>query len=88
MIQHLTVLNSELGGTAGFLGAVVARIKRRWESPQTCAQRLSRIVAIDRWSQPGNATWMFEEQVQPWPKPTNDEAMCARILKRTHELMG
>jgi NAD(P)-dependent dehydrogenase (short-subunit alcohol dehydrogenase family) len=88
VVLHPGIVNTELGATTGILGALVSRIKRRWESTQTCAQRLARIVAAERWSDPGHATWRFEETVQPWPKPTNDAAMCTQILMRTRELIG
>ena len=88
VVLHPGIVNTELGQPSGVLGKLVSLVKRRWESPAICAQRLSRILAIARWSQPGEATWMFEESVQPWPKPTQDRALCDAIWNRTVELLG
>lgn len=68
VVLHPGVVNTELGARGGVLGWLLARLKRRWETPETCAARLARLLELPRWSQqPGEAAWFFEEERQPWP---------------------
>ena len=43
-------------------------VKRSWESPELCAARLARLLALPRWREPGAPTpWYVEELASPWP---------------------
>jgi short-subunit dehydrogenase len=67
-IVHPGVVNTELGARTGLLGALLRLVKRRFETPETCAERLARLLERPRWEkQPGVAPWFFEENEQPWP---------------------
>lgn len=87
VVLHPGIVRSDLGITPGLLGRLIALVKRRWEAPETCGQRLARVLARDRWSPPGDPRWLFEEEARPWPKPADDpetrraiDAVTARLL--------
>jgi NAD(P)-dependent dehydrogenase (short-subunit alcohol dehydrogenase family) len=67
LVLHPGVVRTDLGARKGLFGAVLWLAKRRWESPETCAARLSRILDIPRWSAPGQASWYIEEKPASWP---------------------
>jgi hypothetical protein len=61
------VVHNELGARPGLLGGFLSLIKRRWEAPEACAARLARTLDQARWSQPGTASWYFEDRPAAWP---------------------
>lgn len=79
VVLHPGVVRTDLGARSGVLGALLALVKRRWESPATCAERLARVLGRERWSTAGEAMWLFEEEVQPWPEVAEDETTRARV---------
>jgi NAD(P)-dependent dehydrogenase (short-subunit alcohol dehydrogenase family) len=70
---HPGVVRTDLGIPPGPLGWLVTLVKHFWETPEVCAKRLARIMAQPRWSTPGQAAWLFEEETRPWPAPADDE---------------
>jgi len=71
-VMHPGVVNTDLGMTSGFLGWLLRRVKRKWETPETCAARLVRVLEKPRWQKTnGDAPWYFEETEQPWPEVAN-----------------
>ena len=83
VVLHPGVVRTELGARSGPVGWLLKLVKRRWESPETCAQRLTRILARERWSPPGEARWMVEDQEQPWPPNTQDAATRRAVREVT-----
>lgn len=77
-IVHPGVVRTELGARGGVLGWLVDRVKRRWESPEVCAERLVRMIERERWSPPGDARWFFEGEEQPWPPIMDRSAPAVR----------
>ena len=76
-VVHPGVVQTDLGDRGGPLGWLLRRVKRSWEAPEVCAARLVRLLAVPRWAPaPGEATWYFEEEAQPWP-PQADAAAAA-----------
>lgn len=76
---HPGVVNTDLGAAAGWLGWLLRRVKRSWESPEVCAARLLRVLSHARWSsRPGEAAWYFEERPQPWPAAVERDADAVR----------
>jgi NAD(P)-dependent dehydrogenase (short-subunit alcohol dehydrogenase family) len=73
VVLHPGVVRTDLGARSGPLGWLLSLVKRRWESPEACAERLTRILARERWSPPGDARWLVEEAEHPWPPVTQDE---------------
>jgi NAD(P)-dependent dehydrogenase (short-subunit alcohol dehydrogenase family) len=67
-LVHPGVVNTDLGARGGLLGALLKFVKRKWETPEVCAERLVRLLGRPRWEkEPGVAPWFFEETEQPWP---------------------
>jgi short-subunit dehydrogenase len=78
-VIHPGVVRTDLGARGGLLGWLVARVKRRWETPERCAERLVRVLARDRWSpSPGEARWFFEDRERPWPEIVEQAAPAVR----------
>lgn len=73
LVLHPGVVRTDLGARPGPVGWLLSLVKRRWESPETCAARLVRILDRERWSPPGNARWLEKEEEQPWPAVAEDE---------------
>lgn len=73
VVLHPGVVRTDLGARPGLLGAILSLIKRSWESPETCADRLARILERPRWSSAGGAAWLVEENEQPWPAVLEDD---------------
>ena len=88
VVLHPGVVRTELGARPGLLGWLLARVKRRWEAPEVCAERLARILARERWSPAGEARWLFEETEQPWPPSAEDEATRRSVRETTERLLG
>lgn len=83
-IGHPGVVNTDLGMTSGLLGFLLRRVKRNWETPETCAARLVRILEIPHWQKtPGEAPWYFEEKEQPWPEiaDQSEKAILATVRR-------
>lgn len=79
VVLHPGVVNTDLGATQGLLGWLLTRVKRRWEAPETCAARLTRVLGEPRWSPPGEATWRVLDQPASWPAAANDPATRAAV---------
>jgi len=76
-VLHPGVVDTDLGAMRGPLGWLMRRVKRGWERPERCAERMLRVLAVPRWqAQPGLAPWIFEEAMAPWP-PEVDRAEAA-----------
>jgi NAD(P)-dependent dehydrogenase (short-subunit alcohol dehydrogenase family) len=91
VVLHPGVVRTDLGARTGILGALLSLVKRRWESPETCAARLVRILERPRWSPPGDARWLVEEAEQPWPDVFEESgtrrsvtAAAAALVQREH----
>lgn len=88
-VVHPGVVRTDLGARGGWLGWLVDRMKRNWESPETCAARLVQLVERERWSPPGDARWFVETEEAPWPAivdavaPAVRRALSARALDPT-----
>lgn len=79
-VVHPGVVNTGLGARPGLLGWLMSRVKRRWESPETCAQRLVRVLQVERWQvTSGEAPWFFEESRQAWPDAVERDAAAVRV---------
>lgn len=88
-VLHPGVVRTDLGARTGPLGWLLSLVKRGWETPETCGERLARILARPRWSQPrGTATWMMEEQPQPWPAVAEDAAARKAVRETTERLLA
>jgi NAD(P)-dependent dehydrogenase (short-subunit alcohol dehydrogenase family) len=92
LVLHPGVVRTGLGDRPGPVGWLLGKVKRRWEAPETCAARMARILARPRWSTPGEAAWMVEEEPQPWPAVADDaatrqsvRAVTARLLARPED---
>lgn len=83
LVLHPGVVRTDLGARKGLLGAVLNLVKRGWETPEVCAQRLCRILSQERWSAPGRARWLVEEEEQEWPAAATDEATRAAVIAST-----
>lgn len=79
LVVHPGVVRTELGARPGILGKLLAIVKRRWEDPSVTADRLERILAKDRWSPKGEASWWIEEKEHPWPKNADDAKTRAAV---------
>ncbi|QSQ16029.1 SDR family NAD(P)-dependent oxidoreductase [Myxococcus landrumensis] len=84
LVLHPGVVRTDLGARTGPMGWLLSLVKRRWEAPEVCAERLSRILAKERWSTPGQARWWVEEVEQPWP-PVTEDAATQRAVREVHE---
>jgi NAD(P)-dependent dehydrogenase (short-subunit alcohol dehydrogenase family) len=73
VILHPGVVRTDLGARPGLLGAILSLVKRTWESPETCADRLARILERPRWSNARGAAWLVEEKDAPWPAVLEDD---------------
>ena len=88
LVLHPGVVRTGLGERPGPIGWLLSRVKRRWEAPETCAARMARILALPRWSPPGEAMWMVEEQAQPWPPAAEDAATRQAVRAVTERLLA
>ncbi len=83
VILHPGVVRTELGARGGVLGWLLSRVKRRWESPEDCAARLSQLVDQPRWSPPGAPRWLVESDEADWPAAATDEATAHAVMEAT-----
>ncbi|MEW5848241.1 MAG: SDR family NAD(P)-dependent oxidoreductase [Myxococcota bacterium] len=88
VVLHPGVVRTELGARRGPAGWLLNLVKRGWESPERCAERLTRILARPRWSPPGEARFLVEEQEQPWPANVVDSATRAAVARVTSGLLA
>lgn len=88
LVLHPGVVRTGLGARGGPLGWLLALAKRGWETPETCAARLARILGRERWSPPGAARWLVEEQEQPWPALAEDSRLRAEVRAETSRLLA
>ena len=86
VVLHPGVVRTDLGARSGPVGWLLSLVKRRWETPETCAARLTRILEQERWSKPGEAKWMVEEQEQPWPAVTEVPATRQAVREVSERL--
>lgn len=81
-VVHPGVVRTDLGARPGLLGWLASRVKRRWESPETCAARLRSMIerAVTnraRWSPPGEARWFVPASDTPTSAAPNVSAALA-----------
>jgi NAD(P)-dependent dehydrogenase (short-subunit alcohol dehydrogenase family) len=88
VVLHPGVVRTDLGARSGPIGWLLSLVKRGWEAPEVCAARLSRILARERWSSPGEARWLMEENEQPWPLIAQDEATRSTVRESTARLLA
>lgn len=84
---HPGVVRTDLGARGGPLGWLLRLVKRSWEAPEACAERLVRVLGKERWSSPGEAAWVFEEEAQPWPDAAVDPATAHAVHECTQQLL-
>lgn len=78
-VVHPGVVNTDLGDRRGLLGWLLRRIKRRWESPEDCAARLTTLLSAPRWqTSAGEAPWYVEATPAPWPEAADRDAAAVR----------
>jgi len=87
-VLHPGVVRTDLGARPGLLGHLVRAAKRGWEPPERCAARLVRVLERARWSSPGEAVWLFEDRVAPWPAACGDPRLRAQVVATTAELLA
>ena len=83
LVIHPGVVRTDLGAAPGLVGALLRLVKRGWEAPEVCAERLKRVLEQERWSARGEARWYFEESAQPWPAVADSSATRAAIRNTT-----
>ncbi|PTL75864.1 SDR family NAD(P)-dependent oxidoreductase [Vitiosangium sp. GDMCC 1.1324] len=88
VILHPGVVRTDLGARTGLLGWLLSLVKRGWEAPEVCAARLARILSRERWSPPGEARWLIEENEQPWPAVAENEATRRAVRDTTARLLA
>lgn len=88
VVLHPGVVRTDLGARTGLLGWLLSLVKRGWEAPEVCAARLARILARERWSPPGEARWLIEENDHPWPDVAQDEATRRAVRETTARLLA
>jgi NAD(P)-dependent dehydrogenase (short-subunit alcohol dehydrogenase family) len=87
LVLHPGVVRTDLGARSGLLGWILDRVKRRWESPDVCAERLARVLDRERWSPAGAATWQVETTAEPWPQVACDAASRAAVVAATERFV-
>jgi NAD(P)-dependent dehydrogenase (short-subunit alcohol dehydrogenase family) len=71
-VVHPGVVRTDLGARPGITGWLLRQVKRSWEAPEVCGERLARVLARRRWAPaPGEARWMVEEREESWPVITD-----------------
>jgi NAD(P)-dependent dehydrogenase (short-subunit alcohol dehydrogenase family) len=88
VVLHPGVVRTDLGARTGPVGWLLSLVKRGWEAPEVCAARLVRILSRERWSPPGEARWLVEENEQPWPPVAQDEATLSAVRESTARLLA
>lgn len=88
IVLHPGVVRTDLGAWPGLLGKILDLAKRRMEAPEVCGERLRRILARTRWSPPGEARWMLEEQEKPWFPAAEDGTTRRAVREVTDRLIS
>lgn len=88
VVLHPGVVRTDLGARTGPMGWLLSLVKRGWEAPEVCAARLARILARERWSPPGEARWLVEENEQSWPAVAENEATRRAVRDTTARLLA
>ncbi len=88
LVVHPGVVRTELGARKGPIGWLLSLVKRSWEAPEVCAERLQRVLMRQRWSPPGEARWCFEEEEQPWPAVASDGETRRAVREVTQRLLA
>ncbi len=88
LVLHPGVVATDLGARPGLVGWLLGKVKRAWESPEVCAERLARILARERWSPRGEARWQIEERVERWPAVADDERTRRAVRDVVGTLLG
>lgn len=87
---HPGVVRTELGARGGPVGWLLSLVKRGWEAPEPCAERLARLVLQapeERWSPRGQVRWLEEENERPWPAVAQDEQTWRAVREVTARLL-
>jgi NAD(P)-dependent dehydrogenase (short-subunit alcohol dehydrogenase family) len=87
VVLHPGVVRTDLGARSGPVGWLLSLVKRGWEAPEVCAERLARILARERWSPAGEARWLVEEEEQPWPAVAESETTRRAVRDTTESLL-
>lgn len=78
-VVHPGVVQTGLGARSGILGALLRVVKKRWEQPDVCAQRLLRTLSEPSWSHgSGLAAWFEESQRARWPTAVERDASAVQ----------
>lgn len=85
---HPGVVRTGLGARPGPFGWLLALAKRKWETPEACAERLARILGRERWSPPGQARWLVLEDEKPWPPSADDPRVRRAAREATERLLA
>jgi NAD(P)-dependent dehydrogenase (short-subunit alcohol dehydrogenase family) len=88
---HPGVVRTDLGARPGPLGWLLRLVKRGWEAPEPCAERLARLLAEPagtRWSPPGEVRWLEEEHERPWPAAADDAQTRRAVREVTERMLG
>ena len=88
LVLHPGVVRTDLGALPGWLGKALSLVKRRFEAPEVCAERLARILGRERWSSPAEARWMFDEQEKPWPGAAASAGARRAVREATAEILA
>ena len=88
LIAHPGVVRTSLGARGGLSGWLLRLVKRRWESPEDCAERLAELMARERWSPPGEPKWWVTDKEEPWPGVMENEASVAAIRDAARAVLG
>lgn len=87
LVVHPGVVRTDLGAREGLLGSVLSLVKTRFETPRACGERLERILARPRWSEPGEARWQVEEKETPWPAVADDPKTRSAVRTATSAVL-
>jgi short-subunit dehydrogenase len=83
LVVHPGVIRTELGAREGLLGSMLSLVKRSFDTPRSCGERLERILERPRWTEPGHALWQLEEEQKPWPTVADDAKTRSAVLLAT-----
>ena len=88
VVLHPGVVRTDLGARSGPIGWLLSLVKRGWEAPEVCAERLTRLISRNNWSPQGEARWFVEEKEQPWPAIAEDEATRNAVRETTARILA
>jgi NAD(P)-dependent dehydrogenase (short-subunit alcohol dehydrogenase family) len=87
-VVHPGIVQTDLGASTGLLGKLLSLVKRRWEAPEVCAERLARMISQERWSPPGDARWFWEGAEREWFARATDPRVRADVAALTARLLS